>query len=342
MAEEKHSTIFDSDDDEPEKIISPAVKNNENDKKVLRSTPQFRHTPKKETPPQKEVYSPKIIPDTPKSPVKHKSRIPSYINRTPLPPDDDEEYISKKVNSLMARNIPPDYDEYSEEIKLACYEKFREKFNTLKVNYPDKGIPDFPEERSITTVHKTYRSILKDIWVSANLSQMKTYYIIALMAIEFLCVKFLGLPMAGFFKMQIKSIYKYELMLIELGHEYYTISGGGGDSENGWGIGYRLAFSLAFNIVVFLVLKFAMKYFNFENEGFMEVIKGYIDNLSVSNSSSSDIESGNIETEDKGVFENFGGDMIYNKFSDITKNIEKEQGKSKPAQKAKKFTFADD
>lgn len=351
MSNDKHQSILDSDDDESDsKIISPAVKppksEGKKEENILRSTPQFRYTPKKmPTPEEKYQESPKPSYETPKKPsIKSgKAKIPSYINRTPMPDEDDADYIESKVSSLISSIAPPNYDLETEEIKLRCYEGFKAKFMALKTHYPER-VPEFPEGRSITTVHKTYRTLIKDIWVSMNVSQIRSYYTLLLMGIEFLCVKFLGLPMAGFFKTEVKRMHKYDMMMIEIGNEYYKISGGNGESENGWGVGYRMAFSLAFNIFIFLALKYAMKYFAGDaGAGIsMDMVRSFIDDMSNNDSTPSDVEEG-VMTEQQGAFDGGNGNFISGLFSSYTDREEKKQANKKPAApKSKKFHFVDD
>lgn len=348
MTDDKHSSLLDSDDEDSGKIISPATKYKDSDEKeetVLRSTPHFRYTPNNREDTKEEIPTPKIVPDTPKKPsIKtSKQKIPDYVSRTPLPNYDDEDYINKKVSSLVSKLTPPDYTLETDEVKLLCYEAFRVKYNSLRINYPDKNIPEFPEGRSILTVHKTYRSIVKELWVKMNLPQLRSYYIIALMVIEFVCVKFLGLPMAGYFEMEVKRMYKYDLMMIELGHEYYNLTGGSGESsDSNWGIGYRFAFSMFVNIATFIIIKLVLRYINYDSKEIMNLLLSLAENFTTNEGNVNDIESGNAK-EQGDAFQEVLGDIPYQSiFSNITKRMEEDKNSKTNQKKREKFVFVDD
>ena len=74
------------------------------------------------------------------------------------------------------------------------------------------------------------------------------------LVIELLATQVLGLPCNGYTMAQMRSMSKYERLLIELGEKWYVP--GGSD----WPVEYRIIFLALFNALVFMGIKWLAKY----------------------------------------------------------------------------------
>jgi hypothetical protein len=196
---------------------------------------------------------------------------------------DDDDEIQERVTDLINDPGKIDYNLEQEEIQLACIETFRIKFTNLKINYPEREIA-FPEGKGLNKIHDIYHAAIKSIYVNMNLGQLQLGYIIVLMAIEFLCVKAFNVPLAGFTKMELKRMYRYNQLMVELGENLYSA----GNSQ--WPIEWRIFSTLAMNIVIFVALKFLAQYVG--GESMTEVIRNAVDKVLDNPVTKDNIESG--------------------------------------------------
>ena len=236
-------------------------------------------------PDEEELVPPPKTPVVPKQVETVETITPQHLSPTPARAVDveDEDEIQERVNDLMNDPGKIDYSLEQEEVRAACYESFKSKFQALALNYPDRGIV-FPEGKSLNKVHDAYHAIIKSIYVNMNLGQIQLGYIIVLMAIEFVCVKAFNIPLAGFTKMELKRMYRYNQLMVELGENLYSAGG------TEWPIEWRILGTLVMNIVIFISLKFLAQYVG--GESMTEVIRNAVDKVLDNPVTKDNIESG--------------------------------------------------
>lgn len=246
---------------------------------------------------ERDIEIPNIsteIPETPEIPTlvtekEDQSRVET-ITREHLSPVknnfvdvDDEDDINERVNDLINDPGKIDYNLEQEEVRNACIETFKSKFQNLKLNYPEHGI-EFPQGKSLNKVHDTYHSIIKSIYVNMNLGQLQLGYIIVLMAIEFVCVKAFNIPLAGFTKLELKRMHRYNQLMVELGENLYSVGSGS------WPIEWRILGTLLMNIVIFIALKFLSGYVG--GDSMTDVIRNAVDQVLDNPVTKDNIETG--------------------------------------------------
>jgi len=214
---------------------------------------------------------------------------------------DDEDDIQERVNDLISDPGKIDYNLEQEEVRIACIEKFKTKFQNLKLNYPEHGI-EFPEGKNLNKIHDSYHSIIKSIYVNMNLGQLQLGYIIVLMAIEFVCVKAFNIPLAGFTKMELKRMHRYNQLMVELGENLYSVGSGS------WPIEWRILGTLMMNVVIFVALKFLSNYVG--GESMTEVIRNAVDQVLDNPVTKDNIETGNVGTKPSGTTSSGLGSMM--------------------------------
>lgn len=161
--------------------------------------------------------------------------------------DDDEVnlHVRQKVNHPGVM----DYENEPEKIQEICHECFKAKFQSLIINYPEYKI-EYPEGKSLNKIHKFYHELIKSIYVNMNISQYETYYTLGLLAVELIAVQVFNLPMAGYTQSELKRMYRYRALLIELGESFYP--DGTGEMAS---IEWRVFSAMGWNIIVFLAVK---------------------------------------------------------------------------------------
>lgn len=256
---------------------------------------------------------------------------------------EDEDDIMERVTELISDSGKIDYNMEPKEVRDACLETFKSKFQTLKINYPKQGI-EFPEGKSLNKIHDKYHAIYKSIYVNANLGQLQLGYIIILMAIEVVCIKAFNIPMSGFAKMESKRLHRYNQLMVELGENLYSTGGGS------WPLEWRILGSVLMNIAVFIAIKFLAKYLGGDSKGNMEEsIRSMVDGILDNPITKEDIESG--KTSKPAATGPMGGlgdmmsgggfaDILASFGTDFTKSMEKKKS-GVPKQKKKRFIFED-
>ena len=262
---------------------------------------------------------------------------------------DDEDDIIERVNDLITDPGKIDYNLEQEEVRNACFETFKSKFQNLKLNYPEQGI-EFPEGKSLNKIHDTYHSIIKSIYVNMNLGQLQLGYIIVLMAIEFVCVKAFNVPLAGFTKMELKRMHRYNQLMVELGENLYSVGSGS------WPIEWRILGTLLMNIVIFIALKFLAGYVG--GESMTDVIRNAVDQVldnpvtkdnietgAAKQSGSSSTTAGGLGSMMEGMMSggNGGGmaDLIAGLGTGFTEKMEKSAKTDAAKPKKRRFVFED-
>lgn len=258
---------------------------------------------------------------------------------------DDEDEIQERVADLINDPNKIDYNLEPEEVRNACIETFKSKFHNLKLNYPEQDIV-YPEGKSLNKIHDTYHSIIKSIYVNMNLGQIQLGYIIVLMAIEFACVKAFNIPIAGFTKMELKRMYRYNQLMVELGEAFYSTGG------SKWPLEWRVAGTLVMNVVIFVALKFLSQYVG--GESMTEVIRNAVDKVLDNPVTKDNIESGTANTTGtktadglssmmEGMMGGGGGgiaELIASFGTGFTQKMEK-TAKAASTKKKRRFVFED-
>ena len=260
---------------------------------------------------------------------------------------DDEDDIIERVNDLINDPGKIDYNLEQEEVRNSCIETFKSKFQNLKLNYPEHGI-EFPEGKSLNKRHETYLAIIKFIYVNMNLGQLQLGYIIVLMAIEFVCVKAFNVPLAGFTKMELKRMHRYNQLMVELGENLYSVGTGS------WPIEWRILGTLIMNIVIFIALKFLASYVG--GESMTEVIRNAVDQVLDNPVTKDNIETGNVGSQSttsggglgsmmEGMMSGGNGngmaDLIASLGTGFTEKMEKTAKTSAAKPKKRRFVFED-
>ena len=259
----------------------------------------------------------------------------------------DEEEVNERVRKLVNNSSNVDYTNEHEKVKNASKDAFEIKYNSLKLNYPDYNIV-FNRDKNLNLLHKNYHGYIKNIYSHMNIGQTRLAYILCLLVVEVVCIKVFSLPMAGYTKMEMKRMYKYNSLMIELGEAMCPETGGEGDKKS---IEWRIASALIWNIIVFLGIKILSNYMG--GEGMIETVRNIVDKLFENNINFENIENGeakNINDDEgeilSGLFDGSGdsanelGEFISSIGSVFTQNLEK--NRKGPKQKSRSRVIFDD
>jgi len=253
--------------------------------------------------------------------------------------DDDD--INEHVRRLINHPGDIDYSKEPDHIKELCEDCFRTKFQSISINYDQYKHIEYPEGKSLNKIHKYYHSLIKNIYVNMSVSQYETYYMLTLMTLEFIAVQIFHLPLEGYTESELKRMYRYKALLIELGENFYP-DGVGEQSSIEW----RLLWAMGTNILIFLVVKILAEWVIGDEsmkEGFRAVIEQLVDNpITKENIESGEAKDINDQKSSM-LGDIFGGgsmkDFIVEMGSEFNKSSAEERKKSKKANKGKKVIW---
>lgn len=243
---------------------------------VIRLTTPIREKRQKEEKVEDEFDIPEIKDEEPIPTVRPSPRRPISVPSSPVLDISDADDVNERISELISFPGDQEYSKETKVVKEGCMEAFKIKYDNLKLNYPDLRV-EFPEGKKLERVHKIYHSYIKSIYVNMNLDQIQLGYVMCLMVFEFIAIKAFGIPMAGFTKMELKRMYRYNQLMIELGESFYTSGGGPGGGGVKTSLEYRIGTSFLWNIVVFLGVKLLTKYMG--GESMTGLIRGAIDKI---------------------------------------------------------------
>jgi hypothetical protein len=128
-----------------------------------------------------------------------------------------------------------------------------DKFNILKRKYKEAKIPEFNNYTDLSTMKRTYDSIVRQLQLDSTVDNYKRYLMLGFTATQFLVTKFLKVDMSGFAEQQILSINQYEKLLIEIGEKSYFKGPSQMSPE------LKLIGLIGFNAIIFVFSKMIFK-----------------------------------------------------------------------------------
>lgn len=251
----------------------------------------------------------------------------------------DEEEVNERVRKLISSSSNVDYSDEPEIVIEAVLNAFENKYKTLSENYPKFSI-EFNRKKKLNTIHKNYHNTIRTIYANMNIGQTRLGYVLILLFTEIICIKVFNLPFSGLTKMEMKRMYKYNSLMIELGEATYPDTGEGGEPE---AIEWRIGKIFLWNIFIFLSIKLLSNHFG--GESMIDDVRTIIDKLLDNNINVENIENGEAKTinsEDNdlfsGLFEGDGSEFaefVSSLGSNFTKNMENNRKGPQPRNKSK-------
>lgn len=169
-------------------------------------------------------------------------------------PQTIEEPKQENKFNLPELNIP-NYDSMSLEEQAQHRANFINKFGILRSSWPNYDIPIITDNMSLKQIHAQYDVYIRHIHISKDMDNYKIYLVIVWLIVELFCTK-IGLNVAGYTTSQMKSMNKYEKLLIELGEtNYKSTVAANGTVQSEWPIEIRILFMTLTNAVVFIIIK---------------------------------------------------------------------------------------
>jgi hypothetical protein len=220
--------------------------------------------------------------------------------KDPTPDYSDEDEVNERVRKLIGNSNNVDYSGEDKRVKEAVLDAFENKYNTITEKYPDYTLK-FNRDKNLNTIHKNYHAVVRSIFAHMNVGQTQMGYILVLLVMEVIFIKVFNLPMAGFTKMEMKRMFKYNALMIEIGEDMYS-SGGEGEVQD---IKWRIGTAMLWNIVIFLGIKLLSSYMG--GDGMIDTVRTIVDKLFENNINIDNIESGEAKKINEEEGELFSG-----------------------------------
>ena len=136
----------------------------------------------------------------------------------------ENEEDKKEEKEEEEDNNDPYYGLSPEEREKKEKEEYIWRFRILKKKYrnPSIEIPDYNEHSELSDMKTAYERTTKELYLDGAVDQYRTYLIGGFMVSEFVCTNWFNIDLGGFTMQQTKMMYKYDMLLIELGEKSYN------------------------------------------------------------------------------------------------------------------------
>jgi hypothetical protein len=131
---------------------------------------------------------------------------------------------------------------------------WKTKLQTLRMRFRDITIPKEIADLHWREVRKIYYMQLDRVSINKNVDSYKLIMIVMFFILEYIGTRFIKVDIAGFSVHSIRSMHRYQQLLIELGEKDYSFIG-----EN-WPVEIRLGILVFVNAIIFVIAKMIFKY----------------------------------------------------------------------------------
>lgn len=148
--------------------------------------------------------------------------------------EDEEEAEDEEVDEGEAEEVEEEeegegIDIYAglspEERIIKEKEEYIWRFRILKKQYgrnPSIPIPEWNEHSDLNNMKSSYDRTIRELYLDDAVESYRTYLMGGWIVMEYLCTQVLSIDLTGFTVQQMRMMYKYDKMLIELGEKSYT------------------------------------------------------------------------------------------------------------------------
>jgi len=130
---------------------------------------------------------------------------------------------------------------------------WKTRLQILRTRFVDVTIPKNAADMPWRSLRKIYYIEMDRVSISKNVEGYKMVMIVMFFILEYIGAKYLKINITGFTVHSLKTMHRYERLLIELGEKDYA-----GFAQN-WPVEVRLAGLVAVNAIIFVVAKYVFK-----------------------------------------------------------------------------------
>lgn len=214
---------------------------------TIKSSRKTERSNKRSSSARPKLSSEKLKEEVPKK----KPRLPEQNSKTkPVTP---EQSYRPNGSRKEDDDKPEDDDEESINMMPQTNEEkhayWKTRLQILKTRFKDVTIPKNNQDMTWQELRKIYYIEMDRVSISKNVDAYRIIMILAGFLIEYIGFKFLKLDITGFGTHNMKSMWRYERLLIELGEKDYASFG-----EN-WPVEFRLIGMMLVSAVIFVIAK---------------------------------------------------------------------------------------
>lgn len=217
------------------------------------------------SPPQYQPYYYPPPPYQPQMPMPH----PYYANTEPQ---------QQQKKGGKGKRERPNYSLLPPHKIAELKNQFYSKFLILQRNFPNWSISLPADGSSLDYMHDLYDTYVKQVTISQSSTQFTMLLVVVFCGIEFGATKF-GVDISGYAESQIRTLHRYEGVLIELGEKY------SGDGEGEWPVEVRIIAIALVQAGIFCLAKYVEKWLGAKGiaKNIHSTIDSMLDNLPLGN-----------------------------------------------------------
>lgn len=199
-------------------IIRPVVSKHDTKKEKFENVEKSKHHKKKDKHKVKKIIEKEEKEDEEEEEINEEKDEEKNTDIEPQEEEKEEEGKEDEEEDIYAGLTP-------EEREIKEKEEYIWRFRILKKQYGKHAtieIPSWNEHSDLHMMKTSYERTIRELYLDDAVETYKTYLIGGWIVMEYVCTQIIGIDLRGFTVYQIKIMYKYERMLIELGEKSYT------------------------------------------------------------------------------------------------------------------------
>lgn len=178
------------------------------------------------------------------------SRLPKNDNNKPVSPE------SARMKSAKQEEKKEEAEENIDMMPKTDAEKhnyWKTRLQILKSKFPDVSIPKSCNDISWSELRKIYYIEMDRVSITKNVEMYKMVMIILFFVLEYIGNNFLRVDVKGFAVHSMRSMYRYERLLIELGEKNYS------SFADNWPVEIRLGGMVLVSCIIYCIAKYIFK-----------------------------------------------------------------------------------
>ena len=168
----------------------------------------------------------------------------------------EPEMSDRMKEILKEKDVVETAEEHVDMMPKTDTEKFlywKTRLQILKTRFPDVTIPKNCADLDWSELRKMYYIEMDRVSISKNVETYKMVMIVMFFILEYIGTKFLKIDIVGFSTHSMKSMIRYERLLIELGEKNYS------SFADNWPVELRLGGMVLVSAIIYVIAKYIYK-----------------------------------------------------------------------------------
>jgi hypothetical protein len=175
-------------------------------------------------------------------------RLPKNDNNKPPEPSDKEKSGKQKTTEAADEAI-----DMMPQTDAEKHNYWKTRMQILKSKFPDVTIPKNVSDLDWSEIRKIYYVEMDRVSITKNVEMYKMAMVVMFFVLEYAGTTYLKIDVKGFSVHSMRSLHRYERLLIELGEKNYS------SFADNWPVEFRLGGMVLVSAVIYCIAKYIFK-----------------------------------------------------------------------------------